>query len=493
MSQFSFPVLENEELLPCLEEMEIPITAAQLAKPTYEVVAPIFENILVNLTGITREELNQPVFAAIDAFEYPELHDESIAARSFFSQLAKLMGVCGVKDFGMKDVHKPDPQRLRRHLSAIINFAKFREEKLVAYAELQARLESLVEQKRALREEKAAREEELAQLQQERAGEVADASQVQAEADELRGINQQLNKQFAAASSEVKTLKTQVSQLSESVQAEKFELMAAGQENERLREQVVQSPEKFKRSLNELQGAVDDERGHVDAADKRCRVLQARHDVVAKVEKDVQKCLELMKEIENEVARKKDASRRAKELREQIGSSSNDASDLEAQQQHLLRQQATLKDRIRKLESQAALKKEALASKIEEHLKDREAVEAENACQAALAAQHEATVRGTQERARELAAVHSAAVGALLDKYSALRGEVDAYNAALSLAIRGDGSAAGAGASRSSGVGLLSAVKGAAAAQSRPSAGRASTGFPADIGKLRDQLTDLTV
>lgn len=41
---------------------------------------------------------------------------------------------------------------------------------------------------------------------------------------------------------------------------------------------------------------------------------------------------------------------------------------------------------------QAALKKEALASKIEEHLKDKEAVEAENACQAALAAQHEATV-----------------------------------------------------------------------------------------------------
>lgn len=33
---------------------------------------------------------------------------------------------------------------------------------------------------------------------------------MQAEADELRGQNQQLNKQFAAASSEVKALKSQV-------------------------------------------------------------------------------------------------------------------------------------------------------------------------------------------------------------------------------------------------------------------------------------------
>lgn len=55
-----------------------------------------------NSTTQQREELNQPVFAAIDAFEYPELHDESIAARSFFAQLSKLLGVCGVKDFGMK-------------------------------------------------------------------------------------------------------------------------------------------------------------------------------------------------------------------------------------------------------------------------------------------------------------------------------------------------------------------------------------------------------
>lgn len=49
-----------------------------------------------------REELNQPLFAAIDAFEYPELHDESIAARNFYRHLSKLMLACGVKDFGLK-------------------------------------------------------------------------------------------------------------------------------------------------------------------------------------------------------------------------------------------------------------------------------------------------------------------------------------------------------------------------------------------------------
>jgi hypothetical protein len=49
-----------------------------------------------------REELTQPVFTLMDAFEFPELHDESIYVNNFFRQLCKLMAACGVRDFGWK-------------------------------------------------------------------------------------------------------------------------------------------------------------------------------------------------------------------------------------------------------------------------------------------------------------------------------------------------------------------------------------------------------
>ena len=54
MSQFSFPVLENDELLHCLNDMEIQVDAGSLAKPTYEVFRPVFEHLVVELTGVTR-------------------------------------------------------------------------------------------------------------------------------------------------------------------------------------------------------------------------------------------------------------------------------------------------------------------------------------------------------------------------------------------------------------------------------------------------------
>ena len=51
--------------------------------------------------------------------------------------------VCGVHDFTMKDILTPDPKRVRRHLSAIINFAKFREERLVMYSELAVKVKKM--------------------------------------------------------------------------------------------------------------------------------------------------------------------------------------------------------------------------------------------------------------------------------------------------------------------------------------------------------------
>jgi hypothetical protein len=41
----------------------------------------------------------------------------------------------------VQDLYKPEGPRLRKHLSAILNFAMFREEKLAAYTSMQEQLE----------------------------------------------------------------------------------------------------------------------------------------------------------------------------------------------------------------------------------------------------------------------------------------------------------------------------------------------------------------
>eukprot|EP00983_Pelagomonas_calceolata_P131550 1161785-Pelagomonas_calceolata.AAC.17 len=60
------------------------------------------------------EELTQPVFTAMDAFEYPELHDESIPTNNFFRLLSKLMVASGVKDFSWRVRACPQGNRNRQ-------------------------------------------------------------------------------------------------------------------------------------------------------------------------------------------------------------------------------------------------------------------------------------------------------------------------------------------------------------------------------------------
>ena len=53
-----------QELLPCLKEMDLPLTADQVAKPNYSVVRAIYELLVTTLLGLTRQVAHQHVMQA---------------------------------------------------------------------------------------------------------------------------------------------------------------------------------------------------------------------------------------------------------------------------------------------------------------------------------------------------------------------------------------------------------------------------------------------
>jgi kinetochore protein Nuf2 len=63
--------------------------------------------------------------ATASSFEFVLLHHNRM----------KLLAASGIHDFALKDIFKPEQLRLRTILSAIINFAKFREDKIPAFTE----------------------------------------------------------------------------------------------------------------------------------------------------------------------------------------------------------------------------------------------------------------------------------------------------------------------------------------------------------------------
>lgn len=75
-------------------------------------------------------ELLQPAFGALDCLKHAELHGASVGVLASSRALGRLMAAAGVPDFTMRDVYAPDGRRLQRLLSAVVNFAKHREDVL---------------------------------------------------------------------------------------------------------------------------------------------------------------------------------------------------------------------------------------------------------------------------------------------------------------------------------------------------------------------------
>lgn len=54
MSQYSFPLLSNAEIISCLAEFDLPLEDAHLQKPTYDAMKPVYESVVHVLVGVSR-------------------------------------------------------------------------------------------------------------------------------------------------------------------------------------------------------------------------------------------------------------------------------------------------------------------------------------------------------------------------------------------------------------------------------------------------------
>ncbi|KAH8093593.1 hydroxyacylglutathione hydrolase [Aureococcus anophagefferens] len=138
-TMFSFPLLTNDEILTCLRELEFSISEEELRDPERHRVAirVVLEQLMEMCVGVTREDLSTAkVSVGRETICYPELHEDSITELAMFRAVADMMRTCGVADFGLRDWFSPTPKRLRKNLSAVLNFAKYREDMLIVYKQL---------------------------------------------------------------------------------------------------------------------------------------------------------------------------------------------------------------------------------------------------------------------------------------------------------------------------------------------------------------------
>ena len=85
MAQYSYPLLQSDEILTVLRELTIDATSDDLINPTPQKVHVVFSQLVELLLNQKQEDTAQPQFSGIDMLEYPELHEESVPAMAFIT------------------------------------------------------------------------------------------------------------------------------------------------------------------------------------------------------------------------------------------------------------------------------------------------------------------------------------------------------------------------------------------------------------------------
>ena len=376
--KFSFPLLKPPDILQCLYELEIRMSEEELNQcdKHRESVRRVFEQLMEMCIGVTKEELAQPAFAGLQSLNYPELHEDSVSELAHFRAIHRMMEACGVHDFSVMDMLAPNHKRLKRQLSAVINFAKFREEQVAKYEATQGESVAMEQRYRAAQRKNAELKAQIARLERAKDSEKESEEETKAAVAALRLELADAKKRAASAA----TKKAEAADSLDAVRAEaaksSAELASAEAERAELEAKIVHVDPERTATLKALTQKCAEAQRALDEATAETRETEARAVGAKELARDIAKTTEYMEEVVEAHRKKKEASTKLKEAKKKHGAMEERQYEIEAKVETLKRQEANCAEKLNRLKSQGELKRHAAEASLKAAKEELEAVKA---------------------------------------------------------------------------------------------------------------------
>ena len=129
MAQHTFPPLPLDDIVACLNELNAPISIDILRNPQPKEVRLLYERLVISCLGVSNEVFQMP-FQLIEELDNPSAHEKSYAIKILFGYMKKIARSACIRDFCLTDMFAPEGKRLCFILSGIINYEKYRADKV---------------------------------------------------------------------------------------------------------------------------------------------------------------------------------------------------------------------------------------------------------------------------------------------------------------------------------------------------------------------------
>merc|ERR1711971_1312770 len=271
------PILKRKEIIKCMRELQIPLTDNDLKVLHEEKCKIVYASILEKLTG--QNVLTQQIpYDKLTLFEYPSLHDSSITSIRLFRELIKFMQSVGVSDFSISDLISPDSSRTIHNLSAIINFARWREQKYHIYQSKVSELNALNEKWVSIKSENERLAEEFVQMTKQKNLEKPEIDNLQSDIYELEKNLSIATAKYDELGNEGKEIKKSVKNL-EAAYSEKVAILnKQGDVIHALSRNIVRSPMRIKKELRFLSNKIEKSKHEINEQAEALKCAKHREE-----------------------------------------------------------------------------------------------------------------------------------------------------------------------------------------------------------------------
>lgn len=247
-SKYKFPVLEVVELVALYRTMQFTVSEADLLRPSPAFMRSLLEQILDKFLLVSPAQLRQRVSSGGDDAEIRASINIVMAQRTIY----KFLCDCGVDDFSIRDVSKPDSSRLRIILSALVNYARFREQRMADCVDLLESNEDLLMQYRQLLMENSQYETQIVQLNQQIEMEGHNLQDVNAKNQQLESHLISLKKDQEQIAADHEIYRNEKSVLVKELENQSAIYIEAEKGLEQVRPYLKESPESIKELISKM-------------------------------------------------------------------------------------------------------------------------------------------------------------------------------------------------------------------------------------------------
>lgn len=346
--QDAFPLLDAKEITVCLQSCDFVATEELVQKPTSHFVKTLFEQFLDTFMGVS-----------VDSIHNNEEEDVKFAVNLVTLHRAahKFLEGCGVYDLTLMDLVRPEPFRIRRILSAVVNFARFREEHSAECEALVVEYEQSLENIRKAQADNASITEKLNELK----------SQIESDQQAKKSTLKQVNTYNSKLETELKKLKKQQeavtlnhtqyreekARLIEKLDDIQYLILESSKEIDVYRGYADVDLVVLARVVDDLKTQLRECEQQTESMHAKDAELQTTTEALQNIENELKLLFRIIEEISNDLAREKDVLLKMASTQELLDQYNIQLKDLSRQAAQLQRQVETTQEKTDKLKVQA--------------------------------------------------------------------------------------------------------------------------------------------